>query len=565
MPIRFSLSCTLLLGLLAAACGSGESDPAGSGGAGGSGGAVGSGGDGGDGGDGGSGGAGGSDEPASPLVQTDKGPVEGALVGSTRTFLGIPFAAPPLGELRWKPPAPHEGWTEALKATELGPACAQSMMLTPGFDPSSSEDCLTVNVWTPERPASSSLPVLVWIYGGAFEVGSGGLPEYDGQRLSETTGSVVVTFNYRLGPLGFLALPELKEEDPDHPATGNYGLEDQRAAFAWVKANIGAFGGDPGKVTVFGESAGGISICAHLVSPESQGLFQRAIIESGPCDVVVPEETAVAQGETLVEALGCSDAPAVLDCLREKSAEEVTTALPPAADILIGDGPRWFPVIDGWNLPDVPGKLLEAGTFEKVPTILGSNADEGTVFVAAGGTTIADDAAFLAFAERLAPGRGEEVAAGYPSDTYGSAQEAATAALGDYFFVCPTRRAARAIAEAGVDTYLYHFTHAPEDSLFGDLGAFHSAEIRYVFGTPGTLLPAPLTEEELDLSRAIGGYWSRHAESGDPNGGDAVAWPKYDAETDEHLVLDMTISAQSGLRTDLCDLWDSVGAEQRRR
>ncbi|WP_433926215.1 carboxylesterase/lipase family protein [Sorangium cellulosum] len=563
MPIRFSLSCTLLLGLLAAACGSEELAPAGSGGAGGSGGAVG---DGGGGGDGGSGGAGGSDEAASLLVQTDKGPVEGALVGSTRTFLGIPFAAPPVGELRWKPPAPHEGWTEPLEATELGPACAQSMMLMPGFDPSSSEDCLTVNVWTPERPASSSLPVLVWIYGGAFEMGSGGLPEYDGQRLSETSGSVVVTFNYRLGPLGFLALSELGAEDPDHPSTGNYGLEDQRAALEWVKANIGAFGGDPGKVTVFGESAGGISICAHLVSPESQGLFQRAIIESGPCDVLLDEGTAVAQGEMLVEALGCSDAPAVLDCLREKSAEEVTIALPPSTDILLGEGPRWFPVIDGWNLPDTPGKLLEAGSFEKVPTILGSNADEGTVFVAsAGGPPIEDDAALLAFAERLAPGHGEEVVAGYPSDTHGSAQAAATAALGDYFFVCPARRAARAIAEAGVDTYLYHFTYAPEGSLFGDLGAFHSAEIRYVFGNTSTLLPDPLTEEELELSQAISGYWSRHAENGDPNGGNAVAWPKYDAETDEHLVLDMTISVQSGLRKDLCDLWDSVAAEQRQR
>ncbi|KYF52609.1 carboxylesterase [Sorangium cellulosum] len=488
--------------------------------------------------------------------------MEGALVGATRTFLGIPFAAPPVGELRWKAPAPHEAWTETLEATALGPACSQSMMLTPGFDPSSSEDCLTVNVWTPERPASASLPVLVWIYGGAFEIGSGGLPEYDGQRLSEATGAVVVTFNYRLGPLGFLALPELKSEDPDRPATGTYGLEDQRAALEWVKANAGAFGGDPGNVTIFGESAGGISVCAHLVSPRSEGLFQRAIIQSGPCDTVVGEAAAVAQGARLVEALGCADAPSVLECLRERSAEEVTTALPPGEDILLGDGPRWFPVVDGWNLPDMPGKLLEAGSFEKVPTLLGSNADEGTVFIASAGATIADDAAFLDFAERLAPGHGEEVVAAYPGDTYGSAQEAATAALGDHYFVCPTRRAARAIAAAGVDTYLYHFTYAPEGSLFGDLGAFHSAEIRYVFGAPGTLLPEPLTEEEIALWRTLAGYWSRHAASGDPNGGDAVAWPKYDAQTDEHLVLDQTVSKGSGLKEDICDMWDSFAAAQ---
>ncbi|WP_437617969.1 carboxylesterase/lipase family protein [Sorangium sp. So ce1151] len=560
MPIRPSLSYTILLGLLAAACSSSESAPAGPGaGGGGTGGAGG-------GGAGGSGGSGGSAEEAAPLrIDTDKGPVEGEVVGSTRAFLGIPYAAPPTGALRWKPPAPHEPWTEALKAVEVGPACAQLRVLMPGFEPSSSEDCLTVNVWAPERPASQSLPVLVWIHGGSFTLGSGGEADYDGQVLSETAGAVVVTVNYRLGPLGYLALPELRSEDPDHPSTGGYGIEDQRAALEWVKANIGAFGGDPGNVTLFGESAGGISVCMHMVSPPSKGLFQRAIIESGPCDTTLDEATATAQGEAFVEALGCGDAPSVLECLRGKSAEEVITALPPSNDMLFG-GTQWYPVIDGWNLPDTPGKLLEEGSFEKVPTIVGSNDDEATLFFALAGDSpsIADDAELEAFAEQLAPGHGEEVVASYPSATHGSAQAAAFAAVGDALFVCPARRAARAIAKAGVATYLYHFTYAPEGSLLGDLGSFHSAEIRYVFGNPSLLLPQPLTQSELELSRVISGYWSRHAQNGDPNGGDAMEWPRYDADTDENIVLDLTISQQAGLRKEVCDMWDSFLATEQR-
>jgi para-nitrobenzyl esterase len=498
-------------------------------------------------------------EKAPLVVTTDKGAVEGGLLGTTRAFLGVPFAAPPLGDLRWKPPAPHAPWTDTLKATEKGRACAQMRTLGEGLDASSGEDCLTLNVWTPERPASSSLPVLVWIHGGAFVLGSGSSDDYDGQLLSEATGAVVVTVNYRLGPLGFLALPELKKEDVAHPGAGNYGIEDQRAALEWVKANIGAFGGDAKRVTLFGESAGGISTCIHLVSPQSDGLFERAIIESGPCDSANTEAEVAAQGAAFIEALGCKDAPDALACLRAKSTEEVMTALPSSNDFLFGDGPSWFPVIDGFTIPDSPGKLLESGSFTKVPTILGSNADEGTLFVALSGSAmIADDAAFETFAEALVPGKGKEVVAKYPSAMYGSAQAAATAAVGDAGFVCPTRRAARAIAKGGADTYLYHFTFAPEGALFPDLGAFHSAEIRYVFGVPSQLIPQPLTDEELSLHAAVSGYWARLADKGDPNGEGAAEWPKYDPATDESIRLDVTITKQPALKKELCDFWDSV-------
>ncbi|UQA57190.1 carboxylesterase/lipase family protein [Polyangium aurulentum] len=512
----------------------------------------------------------GSSEPAPPTntddgvpgpltVTTDKGPVEGALLGGARVFLGIPFAAPPVGDLRWKPPAPHAAWTETLQAKARGAACPQLNPLNQSLVAGTSEDCLTVNVWTPEKLASEGRPVLVWIHGGAFTLGSGGDASYDGQILAETTGSVVVTLNYRLGPFGYLGLSELESEDAAHPSAGNYGMEDQRAALEWVKANAAAFGGDPANVTIFGESAGGISVCHHMVSPKSKGLFQRAIIESGPCNTVTTKAAAATQGAAFVKALGCEGSD-VLACLRGKPIEQIMTALPTSSDLVSGDGANWSPVIDGWNLPDLPSKLLAEGSFEKVPTIVGANADEGTLFYALAGKTIADEATFEALAEALVPGHGKDVVEHYPSATYGSAHKAAMAAIGDGGFVCPTRQTARALAAAGVPTFHYHFTYVPSGALLGkDLGAFHSAELKYVFGNPGQLIPQALSDEEITFSENIMGYWSRLAENGDPNGKGALAWPQYDAQKDESLLLDMTISTKAGVRKDVCDFWDSVG------
>lgn len=550
MKVALSLSLAVLSGLLAAACDSPTPVPN-NGGSGGTGGGTG-----GSGAAAGNGGAGGG-ESAPVVIDTDKGAVEGFVDGSTRHFFGVPYAAPPVGDLRWKPPAEHEGWSETLESFKKGRGCPQNNPLNGNFDASSGEDCLTLNIWAPEKPKSGSLPVMVWIHGGAFVLGSGSEAAYDGRNFSEATGAIVVGINYRLGPLGFLALPELKSEDGGHPSSGNYGIEDQRAALEWVKANIAKFGGDPGNVTIFGESAGGISSCLHLVSPQSKGLFHRAILQSGPCDTATDETDAMTQGATFVEKLGCAAEPDVLACLRGKPTEEVMAALPASTDFLGGET-RWFPVLDGHVIPEAASSVFASGDFEKVPVILGSNADEGTLFLQLAGVTIPDEATFEALAEQLAPGKGADVVARYPSATYGSAQAAATKAIGDAAFVCPTRRAVRALSAAGVDTYLYHFTYAPPGSLFGDLGAFHSAEVKFVFGNPGQLLPKAPNEEELPMSQAMMGYWSRLGASGDPNGGDAFVWPKYDAATDENIVLDLTISKQSGLKKDLCDFWDTI-------
>jgi para-nitrobenzyl esterase len=368
---------------------------------------------------------------------------------------------------------------------------------------------------------------------------------------------VVVAINYRLGPLGFLALPELEAEDDSYPTSGNYGFEDQRAALEWVKANIAAFGGDPERVAVFGESAGGISTCLHMVSPGSEGLFERTMIQSGPCDTLTTEAAAHEQGAALVEAVGCASEADVLACMRSKTTAEIIEAIPAGTDFLSPDAPNWGPVLDGVVFPDHPAALFEDGQFADVPTIVGANADEATLFFTLSEIMVPDEESFLTLAEALVPGRGEDVVAQYPPDEIGSAQAAAVAAVGDAAFVCPARRTARRIAAAGGAAYLYHFTYGPQ-SLFGELGAFHSAEIKFVLGVPSQLLPFSITAEEQPLVDAMMGYWYRHAASGDPNGEGAVAWPRYAADSDEHLVLDLTISTGSNLRKELCDFWDGV-------
>jgi para-nitrobenzyl esterase len=257
-------------------------------------------------------------------------------------------------------------------------------------------------------------------------------------------------------------------------------------------------------------------------------------------------------------ALGCDGKPPAetLSCLRGKTTEEVILALPTSAIGLDSTSASWFPVVDGLNIADHPITLLEAGAFTKVPTLLGSNADEGTIFFALG-NAVTDEASYLAAAETLSPGNGSAVVAHYPSATYGSPKAAATVAFGDGFFVCTARRTARALANASVPTYLYHFTYAGE-ALLPDLGAFHSGEIPFVFGNHTQLLAMSPTEAEKPLLQSMQGYWGRMAATGDPNGDGAFTWPKYDASTDEHVVLDLTTSKGSGLKKTDCDFWDSL-------
>ena len=405
--------------------------------------------------------------PSDPLlVLTDKGPVRGVAGPGVRRFLGIPYAAPPVGERRWRSPVPPEAWTEVRDATEPAAFCPQ---VVPFLNVSAgSEDCLVVNVVTPDPPPPTPAPVMVWIHGGAFNTNDGRqlIGGTEGGVIASTSGAVVVTLNYRLGQLGFLAHPALSAEDPGHPGSGNFGIEDQIAALQWVQRNIAAFGGDPNDVTIFGESAGGWSVCILLASPAAGGLFQRAIVESGLCTQPLSDLTeAERQGQRFAELLGCSDAPDVLACMRAAPADQVIATLPSDPNVVFGKGEygTWFPVVDGNVIPQPLEDLFRAGEFNRVPVLIGSNRDEGTLFVAQAfdeqGAPLAADQYRDALAYFVPdPAAADAVAARYPLEAYPVPGAALAAAFGDGFLACPTIDTASLLAPY-VPTYLYQFDY----------------------------------------------------------------------------------------------------------
>ena len=491
-------------------------------------------------------------------VQTSLGPVESTDDGSACSFLGIPYAAPPIGANRWRPPQPATPWT-APRESVAGSSCPQ--LPFPFFGATSSdEDCLYLNVFVPNPPPAKPAPVMVFVHGGGFIVGAGSSPLYDGANLATASGAIVVTFNYRLGPFGFLSNAALRGEDPSHPSAGNYGIEDQIAALEWVQANAASFGGDPHQVTIFGESAGGSSMFLHLVSPKSEGLFARVIVESGWAPYGSPARSTSAadqEGTAFATALGCTDDASLMACLRGKSVSDVLNALPTKLDgFQSRQGADWIPVVDGDVFPDDPMKLFASGAFAKVPVLLGNNTNEGSIFLN-GNTTIVDDASYLAFEEVQYPGHGAEVVAKYPPSAYpGSYLEAAGAAFTDGSLLCPTRRIARAIVAAGAQAYRYRFAHPLANFLIPNLGAFHASELLFVFGNP--LGGTRLTDDETPLSQTMMGYWGSFATTGDPNGNGRTPWPAYEATHETEMILDLTQSTEDQYKREACDFWDGI-------
>jgi len=394
--------------------------------------------------------------------------------------------------------------------------------------------------------------VMVWFHGGGNEFGSAGdaIPLglggliFDGQILTERRDVVVVTINYRLGKLGFFAHAALASEDPDYPHAGNQGLLDQRASLGWVKNNIIAFGGDPGNVTIFGESAGSADVCFQMVSPGSRGLFHRGISESGGC--TTRQDTAAEGAATAAEiaaVVGCDGAVDQLACLRGVS---VAALLDSGVDMSV--------TVDGGFLPDQPRALFAAGDFADVPYIIGSNADEGTISFL-GFPPVTTEAEYLAALRERYGDRADAIAAVYPASSYLNPQDALMRVVGDSGLVCGTYDSARRAAAAGGEVYLYNFgrwVQIPE-LIPLDLRALHGAEIAYVFGSP-----PPPTADDAALVDAIQGYWARLARTGDPNGDGAVPWPRYDDASDQRLNLDVPISAVSGFRRTECEYWWSV-------
>ena len=469
-------------------------------------------------------------------VQTKSGPVRGTGTDIVM-FKGIPYAAPPTGDRRWRPPAPPKPWTAVRNAAQFGPQCPQPGNFAPRIRgaspqvaPPSSEDCLTLNVWTPAKSGSERLPVMVWIHGGGFTIGSGSGARNTGEMLA-SRGAVVVTLNYRLGALGFLAHPGLSRES-DRRVSGNYGLLDQIAALRWVRANIEAFGGNPANVTLFGQSAGASSGFALMVSPLARGLFHRVIAQSASTTVTVgpkPRLRTSYYGLPPAETAGESMAPDIRK-LRAMSADEVVAKLPISPTF--STGWRYGPVIDGYVLPDDTGVLLGTSSQAKVPLLIGHNADEAFFYRSSAHQTISG---YRDFVRALFPPElVDTVLTRYPAAEDAQASEAVLRMFTDFRFVTPTVLTARAASKV-TDVYMYRFSRVSplNKSTFG--GAGHGTEIPYVFGH---LTADESQYEEVDrtMSRAMAGAWVQFAKTGNPNGASLPQWPAYTAP--EYRLLD---------------------------
>lgn len=495
-----------------------------------------------------------------PKAKSDGQMLEGVLSPRNRdiaVFRGVPYAEPPVGDLRWKPPVPLKPRDGARPAKDFAASCAQTDRLqvwtrsiaqvfgTEGQVATApmvtSEDCLYLNVWTGRR--TTKAPVMVWIHGGSNLNGEGSTDWYEGTNLA-ARGVVVVTINYRLGVFGFLAHPALTAESPNH-ASGNYGLLDQLEALRWVRRNIASFGGDPGNVTVFGESAGAIDIIHLMASPQSAGLFHRAIAQSGaPMAAMFPLKMGEMQGVGFAKRL-VADTTAPLSAMRAASTADVLATGTKA----MATGQLFGPIVDGWVLPDMTVRIFESGRQLKVPLLIGTNALEMTTL-----------RGYMPRMEPGAPGvtkwvgqtfgsAAPQVLAAYPVSDSAAAPRVALELATDLLFTCPTRIAARLMRRAGAPVYRYQFTRVLPGGE--SLGAYHGAEIGYVFGNQLPWLP----HEPVDnrISATMMGYWTRFAATGDPNGGDAPHWPLDAADRPVSLELADVAAPVEGLKGPACD------------
>lgn len=501
--------------------------------------------------------------PPPVIVTTPNGPVAGTRGDGWLEFLGIPYAAPPVGALRWRPPEPPAAWTDPLPSRRPQ-RCVQDAL---GLGLASSEDCLYVNVHTPD-PLPERAPVMVWIHGGAFLFGEG-VQTDEGTRgdLLAREGVVVVSMNYRLGPYGFLAHPALTAEQG---ASGAYGLLDQRAALAWVRDNAAAFGGDPDDVTLFGQSAGGLSVCLHMVAPSSRGLFHRAIVQSGLCESALDDlATAEARGLALAARLGCDGADA-LACLRAQTVEAIEAVDTTGTGIVaeLSGARNWWAIRDGAFLAQGFREAVLAGEVADVPTTIGWNRDEGTFFTFLADTTdeTIDEPIYREVLTAIATREGaspDAVLAAYPLADYEDPSYATAAAYGHAQIACPSRRAARLLAEhlsSDVFAYRWDYPHGefqiPTDR---ELGAFHASEIQYVFGHPAPIGRRTFTRpDDLAMHARASGDWLAFARGEAPAG--EPPWAPYDPVEDRARAYDVEVRAETGLDADACALWDAARA-----
>ena len=505
------------------------------------------------------------------LLTIDAGKIRGVTetAGSpVRVFRGIPYARPPVGDLRWKPPLPALPWNGVKECSTFGPSCPQPLQkIIRGITGPQSEDCLTLNVWTAAN-AGEKKPVMVWIHGGGFTIGSGSQGTYDGLHFA-ADGAVLVTINYRLGPFGFMAHPALSAESPSH-VSGNYGLLDQIEALRWVQRNIAAFGGDPANVTIFGESAGSVAVGCLVASPLARGLFQRAIMESGiPANL--PRLRGGEESDSSAESTGIGIAReagiagpdgatgATAAELRGIPPEKLLSSSHPRVG-LFGAGRRMGPSVDGYVIPRPPLEMFASGEQNNVPVILGSNADEGTLFIQQ--IPITRQAGYRSAARRLFGEFADRVIAMFPIRSAEDVKPQIARLVTVAAFVAPARRAARALSRHESHVWLYHFTRVPPVLRENNMGATHGVEIFYVFKT----IPLGVGAEDADIRLAdnMHGAWLRFAETGNPNGKGFPEWPAYSASNDAYFEFGERPGRGGNLLGRECDLFDEISTSRAR-
>ncbi len=515
--------------------------------------------------------AGGSDPAPTGQVATQEGPVRGVLndARTVEIFAGIPYAEPPVGDLRWRAPEPLEAREGVFVADRFSavPVQARSTFASRALSRlvavpleetllnpyQVSEDSLTLNIWRSTAPHSDALPVLVYIPGGGFATGSGALPLYDGEALASRGDVVTVTLNYRLGVLGFLTHPELAEES-DHAASGNYGILDQIAALRWVRDNIASFGGDPDRVTIAGESAGGESVCILGATPLAAGLLDGIIAGSGACmgttgdtedgDQFDTREAAEDAGRRLSEELG----GATIEEMRVMPVERILEASGGLAS-------HWRPAIDGHVLPTLPAEIYAAGDQHDVPILVGSNADEASLALALPPDLDVEE--YRSSAQETYGELADRFLELYPGDTADQALTSSLQAQTDRVMTRAMFRWAHLQTQSGdADAYLYFFSHTPPEAGLEMYGAYHGAEVAYAYDNLGADSDAAYTEADYRLRDQMSGYWVAFAVTGDPNGSGLPLWPTIESAPDQVMEFLATGGeTRPRPRADAIDFW----------
>jgi len=501
------------------------------------------------------------------LVTVSEGQLSGArstLNDDVWVYRGIPFAAPPVGDLRWHPPEPVAPWEGVRDATVLASPCMQPSVpasVASFYSVNSEqmeEDCLYLNVWSAAGP-EDRVPVLVWIHGGGLVAGNGSDVEYDGTALA-TRGVVLVTINYRLGALGYLAHPLLSAESP-HDASGNYGTLDQVAALEWVQQNISTFGGDPSRVTIFGESAGSWSVNHMMTTPLARGLFHGAIGESGggfgSAGQAYSKAEIEAAGERFMAAVLGPDVDATVEQMRSVSATDILAAPPELV--------RSSANVDGWVFPNTIFNVFAAGEQADIPVIVGSNADESTILGGAQGASDLDE--YRATVQTEYGDLADAFLRTYPAENDAAALQGRLASATDAMFGWEMRTWARMMDTVASPAYLYFFSRVPPAPDADQYGSYHTAEIPYVFDNFGVSTSPHANRDYNDtdrtLSNILASYWVNFAATGNPNGEGLPNWPVFDREADTLLEFGDTVNLRQGVRKDRLDFFDQFYGEQR--